>query len=186
MADQDLQAQETTSEGPNAESPSVESLQARIAELETQLAAAKQEAATNWDKYLRQVAEADNFRKRQERVSADRIKSQKRDLLQKLLAVMDNLERALAYQDTLDRQGLQQGLRMVQWQLGELLRSEGLTPVATVGESFNPRVHEAVEAVTTDSHPEGTVVEEVQRGYMLGDEMLRPARVKVSSGGGQG
>jgi len=176
MADQDLQAQET-----NAESP-----EARIAELEAQLAAARQEAAANWDKYLRQVADSDNFRKRQERLSAERIKSQKKELLQKLLAVMDNLDRALAYQDTLDQQGLQQGLRMVQWQLGELLRSEGLTPVATVGESFDPRVHEAVESVATDSHPEGTVIEEVQKGYMLGNEMLRPARVKVSSGSQHG
>jgi len=63
-----------------------------------------------------------------------------------------------------------------------LLRTEGLTPVVAVGEQFDPRVHEAVETVASPEHPEGTVVEEVRKGYMLGGEMLRPARVKVSSG----
>jgi len=97
-----------------------------------------------------------------------------------MLGVMDNVERALAYQDTLDRQGLQQALRMMQWQLNEVLRGEGLNTVPTVGETFNPYIHEAVEAVEDSDKPEGTIVEEVLKGYTLGDETLRPARVKVS------
>ncbi len=156
--------------------------QTRIAELEAQLAQAKQEAAENWNKFLRERADMDNFRKRQERVLADRVQNQKKALLHKLLGVMDNMERALVYQETLDRQGLQQALRMVQWQMNEVMRSEGLTPVPTVGEPFNPYVHEAIEAVENSDKPEGTVVEEVLRGYTLGDETLRPARVKVSMG----
>src|SRR5436305_13498930 len=89
---------------------------ARIAELETQLAQVRQESAENWNKFLRERADMDNFRKRQERVIIDRVQHQKKALLQRLLGVMDNVERALVYQDTLDRQGLQQALRMVQWQ----------------------------------------------------------------------
>jgi molecular chaperone GrpE len=154
----------------------------RIAELETQLERARQEAAENWNKYLRERADMENFRKRQERIASDRLQREKKALFQNILAVMDNVERALAYQDTLDRQGLQQALRMVLWQMKEVLRSEGLTPVPTVGEAFDPYVHEAIEVVENSDQPEGTVVEEVLKGYKLGDEILRPARVKVSTG----
>ena len=155
---------------------------ARIADLEAQLAKARQEAAENWNKYVRERADMDNFRKRQERVLTDRVQNQKKALIHKLLGVLDNVERALVYQDTLDKQGLQQSLRMVQWQMNEVMRSEGINPVPTVGEPFNPYVHEAIEAVENSDQPEGTVVEEVLKGYTLGDETLRPAHVKVSMG----
>ena len=157
----------------------------RIAELETQLEQARQEAAENWNKYLRERADMENFRKRQERIAADRLQREKKALFQNILGVMDNVERALAYQDTMDRQGLQQALRMVLWQMNEVLRSEGLTPVPTVGEVFDPYVHEAIEVVEDSDQPEGMVVEEVLKGYKLGDETLRPARVKVSAGNKQ-
>src|SRR5438045_9498284 len=85
----------------------------RIAELETQLEQAKQQAAENWNKYLRERADMENFRKRQERIAADRLQREKKALFQNILGVMDNVERALAYQDTMDRQGLQQALSMV-------------------------------------------------------------------------
>ncbi|HLI06211.1 MAG TPA: nucleotide exchange factor GrpE [Ktedonobacteraceae bacterium] len=155
---------------------------ALIAQLEAQLSQARQEAADNWNRFLRERAEMDNFRKRQERLMADRVLQQKKALLQKLLGVLDNVERALVYQETLDKQGLQQALRMMQWQLSEVLRGEGLSPVPTVGETFNPYLHEAIEAVEDSDQPEGTIVEEVQKGYLIGDDTLRPARVKVSSG----
>ncbi len=157
----------------------------RIAELEAQLEQARQEAADNWNKYLRERADMDNFRKRQERIATDRLQREKKELFQKILGVMDNVERALAYQDTMDRQGLQQALRMVMWQMNEVMRGEGLTPVPTVGEVFDPYVHEAIEAVEGSDQPEGTILEEVLKGYKLGDETLRPARVKVSAGNKQ-
>jgi molecular chaperone GrpE len=154
----------------------------RIAELEAQLGQAQQEAADNWNKYLRERAEMDNFRKRQERLSADRVAREKKALILKVLDVMDNVDRALVYQETMDKQALQHTLRMLLWQLNEVMRVEGLTPVPAVGEAFDPYVHEAVEAVENSGQPEGTVVEEVLKGYKMGDETLRPARVKVSSG----
>ncbi|GER84866.1 hypothetical protein KTAU_35020 [Thermogemmatispora aurantia] len=155
-------------------------LEAQLADLAAQLAQARQEARENWDKFVRERADLENFRKRREREIADRVLQQKKALLNKLLEVMDNLDRALAYQDSLDRQGLQQTLRLVAWQMNELIRSEGLTPVPTVGEQFNPYIHEAVEAVEDSEKPEGIVVEEVRKGYKLSDETLRPARVKVT------
>ena len=169
-------------EVPEAQESNGSTAEARIAELEAQLAQAKQEAADNWNKFLRERADMENFRKRQERVLTDRVQHQKKALIHKLLGVMDNLERALIYQDTLDRQGLQQVLRMVQWQMNEVMRGEGLVPVPTVGEPFNPYLHEAIEAVEDSDKPEGTILEEVLKGYTLGDETLRPARVKVSMG----
>jgi molecular chaperone GrpE len=153
-----------------------------VGSLEEQLSAARAEAEQYKDKYLREYADKDNFRKRQERMTADRIRREKRDLLERLLDVMDNLERALGYQDSADREGMQQGLRMVQWQLTQLLQSEGLTPIPTVGQPFDPYVHEAIETLTSTEYPEGIVVEEVRKGYRIGDETLRPARVKVSAG----
>jgi molecular chaperone GrpE len=176
--DQNMQNMQNQEAREAEESAAPES--ARVAQLEAQLAQAQQQATANWDKYLRERAEMENFRKRQERVMLDRVQQQKKALLQKMLGVMDNVERALAYQDTLDRQGLQQALRMMQWQLNEVLRGEGLNTVPTVGEPFNPYIHEAVEAVEDSDKPEGTVVEEVLKGYTLGNETLRPARVKVS------
>jgi molecular chaperone GrpE len=176
--------QETPSDvESDTDAASSASTEQRIAELEAQLEQAHAEATANWDKYLRERAEMDNFRKRQERVANDRIRREKSDLLHKVLEVMDNLDRAMHFEETMDRESLHQGLRMVQWQLNELLKGEGLTTVPTVGAPFDPRVHEAIEQIHSEEHPEGTVVEEVRKGYMLGDEMLRPARVKVSTGG---
>ncbi|HZC05200.1 MAG TPA: nucleotide exchange factor GrpE [Ktedonobacterales bacterium] len=181
MAESDENAQPggQAASAPTASSPSTD---ARITELEAQLATAKAEAAQNWDKYLRERAEMDNFRKRQERMAGDRVRREKREMLGKVLEVVDNLERALAFQDTMDRDALQQGMRMLQWQLNELLKAEGLIAVPSVGERFDPYVHEAIESVASEEHPEGVVVEEVRKGYKLGDETLRPARVKVSAG----
>ncbi len=151
-------------------------------DLAAQLAAARAEAEQYKDKYLREYADKENFRKRQERMAADRVRREKLELLERVLDVVDNLDRALRFQEAMDRDSLQQGLRMLQWQLNELLAQQGLTPVATVGEPFNPYVHEAVEQVSSDEFPEGTVTEEVRKGYKLGDETIRPARVKVSAG----
>jgi molecular chaperone GrpE len=156
--------------------------QTQIADLEAQLAQVRREAAENWNKYLRERADWDNYRKRQERLVTERVQQQKKTLFKQILEVMDNVERALTYQDNMDKQELQQILRMLQWQMSEVLRAEGLSTVPTVGETFNPYVHEAVEAVESGDKPDGTILEELRKGYTLGEETLRPARVKVSVG----
>ncbi len=176
------QAQQASAQAQQAPAQAQSSLEARIAELEVQLAQARKEAADNWGKYVRERADIDNIRKRQERLVVDRVQQQKKALFKQVLEVMDNVERALIYQETMDKQELQQILRMLQWQMGEVLRAEGLNPVPTVGEIFNPYIHEAVEAVEGSDKPEGTILEELRKGYTLGEETLRPARVKVSVG----
>ena len=180
IEEQSMKQDEQTQQTQASEEMSAEAQ--RIAELEAQLAQAQQEAGENWNKYLRERAEMENFRKRQEKLAAERIAREKKTLIHKVLEVMDNVERALTYQETMDKQALQHTLRMLLWQLNEVMRGEGLTPVPAVGEAFDPYVHEAIEAVENSDQPEGTVVEEVLKGYKIGDETLRPARVKVSSG----
>ena len=154
----------------------------RINELEAQLAQARQETAEFKDKFLRERADMDNFRKRQERIAQERVQREKKELILKVLGVMDNVERALLYQETMGRQALQQTLRMLMWQMNELMRGEGLTPIATVGEMLNPYEHEAIEVIENSDQPQDTIVEEVLKGYKLGNDTLRPARVKVSAG----
>lgn len=185
--DDDADAQDTNTPdndamGYDEQSPDMEGV-GEQGDLRAALAAARAEAQQFRDKYLREYADRENFRKRQERIMQDRERRAKRDVLLGVLDALDNVDRAMAHQETMDREGLQQAIRMLQWQLNELLKNEGLSPVPTVGEPFDPYVHEAVEQVASDAYGEGTVVEEVRKGYKQGDDTLRPARVKVSSGG---
>lgn len=173
--------QENRQEQETEETPPV-SPHNQVEELEKQLAQARQETAEFKDKFLRERADMDNFRKRQERNAQERVQREKKALILNMLSVMDNVERALAYQETMDRQALQQTLRMLMWQMNEVMKGEGLTPIATVGERLNPYEHEAIELVEDSDQPEDTIVEEVLKGYKMGNETLRAARVKVSAG----
>src|SRR5581483_11326380 len=179
---QDKQAEQAEEQPQIVEETPAVSENSRVEELEKQLAQAKQAAAEFKDKFLRERADMDNFRKRQERNAQERVQREKKELILKVLGVMDNVERALAYQETMDRQALQQTLRMLMWQMNEVMKGEGLTPIATVGERLNPYEHEAIELVENSDQPEDTIVEEVLKGYKMGNETLRAARVKVSAG----
>ncbi len=102
-------------------------------------------------------------------------------LISRLLPVLDNFERALnAASQTEGGPGFYDGIALIFRQLLEELRREGLTAVDTVGEPFDPEVHEAVATSTDSDFPPNTVVEELQRGYLLHDRLLRPALVQVS------
>jgi molecular chaperone GrpE len=173
--------QENQQDQETEETPAV-SESTLLQELEKQLAQARQETSEFKDKFLRERADMDNFRKRQERNAQERVQREKKALILKVLGVMDNVERALTYQETMDRQALQQTLRMLMWQMNEVMKGEGLTPITTVGEKLNPYEHEAIELVENSDQPEDTIVEEVLKGYKIGNETLRAARVKVSAG----
>jgi molecular chaperone GrpE len=134
------------------------------------------------DKYLRSVADMDNFRKLQEKRSQDRVKQEKKNLLLRVIETIDDLERALAYQETADRATLLGSLKHLHGQLNAMLQREGVVGMETQGETFDPHVHEAIERVDDSGKPEGAIVSQTQKGYLYGDELLRPARVNVSSG----
>ena len=172
----------TTNEATESQVPAQVQAQdpaARVAELEAAVEAAKAEAAANWDKYLRERAEMENYKKRIERTYADLSKRSRKELILKFLSPIDNLDRALAFDA--DSQNLTKGLQMVHAQFKDLLASEGITEIKTVGEHFDPNLHEAIATEPAGDRPEGEIVAEIQKGYRIGEEMLRPARVKVAS-----
>jgi molecular chaperone GrpE len=134
------------------------------------------------DRALRLEAEIDNFRKRQRRLSEDRVAADRERLLRAFLAVADNLARALSTSGT-DVESLRQGVELTYQSLMRLLDQEGVEPVEAEGELFDPMWHEAVSTVSHEEvgvEPE-TVVEVVQPGYRLGERLLRPARVVVAA-----
>ncbi len=143
---------------------------------------ARAEAADWKDKFVRLRADMDNFRKMQEKRAQDRVKQEKKNLLLRVLEAIDDIERALVYQDVADRDTLLGSLKHLHGQLNAMLQREGVVGMSTEGESFNPHLHEAVERVDSSGQPEGAIVQEMQRGYLYGDELLRAAKVHVSSG----
>ena len=131
------------------------------------------------DQYLdslrRLKAEFDNSRKRQERERNRILESASEKLVQELLPVLDNLDRALESEG--DIRG---GVQATREQLAEVLANEGLLPVASDGQPFDPNVHEAVMGQPSDEHEEGTVLQTFQRGYLLNGRAIRPAKVVVA------
>jgi len=139
-------------------------------------------AEENQQKYLRAQADFDNFRKRtiKEKEELGQYASMK--LIGNLLPVVDNFERAVAAASVnQDYDSLVKGIDMIFRQLQQTLEQEGLKPMNVVGEPFNPEFHQAVMQVESDEHEEGIVIEEMQRGYMMKEKVLRPAMVKVST-----
>lgn len=136
------------------------------------------------DLLLRKTAEFDNFRKRTERERSEFARRAAEDLLLDLLPLVDDLERALdVAAETPDGESYRKGVELIHRQLLELLRKRHVTPIETVGEPFDPNLHEAVTQEPSDEHAEGTVVREFRRGYRLGDRLLRAAVVVVAAGG---
>ena len=134
------------------------------------------------DEYLehlkRVAADFENYRKRAARDQESLVARAAERLVRELLPVLDDLERALQAAEEHEEARLEEGVRLVHRQLAETLRKEGLEEIATDGE-FDPHLHEALLAQPADAK-EGTVIEVLQKGYRLGDRVLRPARVVVA------
>ena len=146
------------------------------------VAEAKAEAARMKDQWMRTAADFDNFRKRSRRELEDARKAGKEDLLKEFLPVFDNLERAIqSAQRATDMKGVADGLSMVLRQFIDTLGRSGITKVPTIGQQFDPGLHEAIQQVETDENPPGTVVAEVQPGYLQGERPIRAAMVVVAS-----
>ena len=154
-----------------------------IAQLQAQIDALTAEKASLYDKVLRRQAEFENYRKRVERERGELYQHGRDDVLLQFLPVVDNFERALSSLETSegDAEALRHGVELIHKQFKDALAKFGLEPVEAVGQTFDPHVHEAVTTEATDKHKENTVIEEFQRGYRIGDRLLRPAKVKVAS-----
>jgi len=149
----------------------------------TQADALAQERAALYDQLLRRQAEFENYRKRMERERGEVYQRARAEVLLELLPVLDNFERALSSRETAggDAGAFLHGVELIHKQLKDAVTKLGLQPVESVGQAFDPHLHEAVTMEASDEHEENTVIEEFERGYKLGDRLLRPAKVKVAS-----
>lgn len=130
----------------------------------------------------RERADFANYRRRNEAERADFARFAKSELITRLLEVMDNFHRALEHVPADQRdQGWVEGMWLVERRLREILTSEGLEEIGSVGKQFDPHIHEAIGHVDSDA-PEGTVVDEIRKAYRLHDRVIRPALVTVSGG----
>ncbi|NDI33753.1 nucleotide exchange factor GrpE [Chengkuizengella sediminis] len=142
----------------------------------------KKNADESQQKLLRTQADFDNFRRRTRLEKEEALKYASKGLIEQLLPVIDNFERAISSSaETKDFDSLMKGIEMVFDQMKQTFDSEDLKPIESVGQPFNPEYHQAIMQVESEEHEEGIVVEEVQKGYILKDKVLRPAMVKVSS-----
>ena len=139
----------------------------------------KAELAGEKDKYLRLMAEYDNFRKRSAREREALYADIKSDTLLKLLPVYDNLERAVA-QSTTD-EAYRKGVEMTLTQFTETLASLGVTPIEAVGQTFDPTLHNAVMHIDSEEYGEGVIVQEFQKGFRMGDKVIRFSMVQVAN-----
>ena len=159
----------------------VPSTSAEVENLRQALAAKELEAKTNYDRFLRQVADLENFKKRSAREREDISRFANEALIKDLLDVVDNLERAVAHAaGGGNGKPLVEGVEMVLKGLLDVLAKHGVTQISAVGRPFDPSKHEAMAQVESDSHEPNCVVEELHKGYALRDRLLRPARVSVA------
>lgn len=145
-----------------------------------ELEAARTEAAQNHDRYLRAVAELDNFRKRTVKIRAETRDETLRDVLLQVGPMLDNFRRALG-QDTDDVESFRQGIEIIFKQFTDILTGYGLVEIKAEGQPFDPNLHEALAQVPSAEHEPGTVMQEMEKGYMLNDRVVRPARVVVAT-----
>ncbi|MGH7817712.1 MAG: nucleotide exchange factor GrpE [Candidatus Binatia bacterium] len=188
MTEESKTNQEETGENQlGAESTSVDNvdnpdaLAAELANLRQQLAAKEQEAKDNYDRYVRQIAEAENFKKRNARERDDAIRFANEILLKDLLPVIDNLERAIAHGAGGENgKPMVEGVEMVLKGFLDALSKFGVSQIVAVGQPFDPTKHEAIAQVVSDAHEPNAVVEELHKGYMFRDRLLRAALVSVA------
>ena len=138
-----------------------------------------------YDRLLRKTAEFDNYRKRIERERQAQAESAAADLLQELLPLVDDLERALKSESAEGSDAYRRGVELILKRLEDTLRRRGVRPIEALGADFDPNYHQAVAyepAPEKDARRDGEVIEEFGRGYMLGDRLLRPSMVKVAKG----
>ena len=153
-----------------------------VEELDTRTKAAErqvQEVQARFDQLRQQLQrETDETRQRLNRSADERAAGEKAKYIASLLPVLDDLNRAIQSENT-TREALLDGVRSIASSFQSALANAGVEPIESVGEEFNPELHEAVDTAETDAEMDGRVIEEYSRGFRMGDRLLRPARVKV-------
>jgi molecular chaperone GrpE len=161
--------------------------QAEARLLEDELRKAKGERQELHDLVARRQADFENYRKRMERERGETYSRVAGEVARQILPVLDNLHRAVETETSVESveseefRNFLHGVALIAKQLNGVLESLGVVPVATVGQPFDPHVHEAVATEQTEEFEPDTITQEIQRGYRIGDKLLRPAMVKVAT-----
>lgn len=150
----------------------------------TPLFLAREEAEMYKERWMRLAAEFDNYKKRRAREFEMLIASAGEDIIRDLLPILDSVDRALAHGENGDTEseGFQEGVKMIMEQFPRVLYNRNLTEIDTVGTPFDPTVHEALMQIPSETYDAGIVADVIEKGYRLGDKVLRPAKVVVSQG----
>jgi molecular chaperone GrpE len=163
-----------------ADEPMTDTADAPTSSAASEVAELERERDDYKDRWVRKTAEFENYRRRIERERREQSDQAVVDLLQELLLVVDDFDRAL----TVDSEGggaaYRKGVELIHGKLHDLLRKQGLKPVDALGADFDPNVHQAVVHESSPEHREGEVIGELRKGYTLNDRLLRPAMVKVA------
>lgn len=175
VKDEDIKNEEKTEQPADTEADSAEN---------NESSKLKEDYEKLNQQYVRLAADFDNYRKRQEAERENLIKYGTENALKSMLEVLDNFERG---QKTLegveDCEKVKESFNLVHKQVFDVLAKLGLEEIKAIGEEFDPNFHEAVMQTPTDEHPEHTVIAELQKGYKLGDKVLRPTLVNVATAG---
>jgi len=148
--------------------------------LESIIQEKERKAADNYDKYLRALADLENFKKRAARDKQDTIKYGNENLIKDLLPLIDGMDRALACaENSADFEAFREGLRMLQDQLCCCLQKHGVQAIEAEGQAFDPNIHEALMQVESPEHQANQVVTQLEKGYLLNGRLIRPAKVCI-------
>ncbi len=178
-----LDSEEAASEQAD-ETPAADAGEGAVESEENDLEVAQRQAKESYDKFLRVYAEFENYKKRMEREKSDFLKYANEELIKELLPVIDNLDRAVGQaRQNAEAQSLVEGVEMILRQIKEVMEKHGVKELQSLGEPFDPNVHEAMMHEIADEHDENTVIDELQKGYIFKDRLIRPALVKVSKKG---
>jgi molecular chaperone GrpE len=145
-------------------------------------AALQRERDDYYDRLLRKTAEFDNYRRRVERERREHADEAIVSVLLELLSVVDDFDRALKVEAGEGAAAYRKGIELIHAKLHDMLRKQGVRPIVALGADFDPNLHQAVMHESSPVHREGEVTGELQRGYTIGDRLLRPAMVKVAKG----
>ena len=144
------------------------------------MAALERERDDFKDRWVRKTAEFDNYRKRIERERREQADQAVADLLESLLLVVDDFDRALTVEAGPEAEAYRTGVELIHAKLLDVLKKRGVRVIDALGDDFDPKIHQAVMHESSPDHRDGEVIGELRRGYMLGDKLLRPAMVKVA------
>ena len=170
---------QATIASPDEDEDGDKEVYAKNAKLKEEPEKKEKEAAANYDRYLRAVADLENYKKRSIREKADIIKYGKEDIIKDILPFVDSLDRALDHADSSDIQAFKEGIRLIQEQLLSCLKKHGVEKIDSIDLDFDPNFHEAMMQVESEEHADNKVVNELQKGYLLNGRLLRPSKVCI-------